>query len=148
MKTGEVWVNIQVAAGPEGPWKEVRVLADTGATLPFIPATVLDSLGVRPVREIQISLANGSQVGRRLGFVFVRFNGDETPCRVIFAEPEDAPLLGLTALEQLGLAVDPINRELISVGFRAYRQSKIFGIPLRAFMQVRPGDVKRGRGTK
>jgi hypothetical protein len=45
---------------------------------------------------------------------------DAAPCRVVFGEPEDAVLLGLTVLEQLGLAVDPVERRLVPADFLLY----------------------------
>lgn|SRR5574341_139609 len=117
---GEVWVKIEISANPEGPWEKLDVLADTGATLPFIPVPLLRKLGIRPAKEVTVGLADGSQAVRNVGYAFVRWDGDEAPCSVIFAEPSDAPLLGLTALEQLGLGVDTVNRRLIKVGFRAF----------------------------
>jgi hypothetical protein len=42
------------------------------------------------------------------------------PCRVVFGESGDAVLLGLTALEQLGLAVDPVQRRLVPADFLLY----------------------------
>ena len=66
---------------------------DTGATLSVIPRTVLESLGIGPARSV--------------------VEADATPCRVLFGEAEDVVVLGLTALEQLGLAVDPIGRRLV-----------------------------------
>lgn len=47
-------------------------------------------------------------------------NGEPVPCRVVFGEPEDASLLGLTVLEQLGLAADPVQRRLVSTDFLLY----------------------------
>jgi hypothetical protein len=50
----------------------------------------------------------------------VAINGDSTPCRVLFGEPGDANLLGLTVLEQLGLAADPVQHRLIPAEFLLY----------------------------
>lgn len=57
-------------------------------------------------------LANGEPIELPYGFARVSFLGDETVTHVIFG-PEDAePLLGVVALENTGLAVDPASRTL------------------------------------
>jgi len=47
-------------------------------------------------------------------------NGEAVPCRVVFEESGDAILLGLTVLEQLGMAVDPVQRRLVPTDFLLY----------------------------
>ena len=42
------------------------------------------------------------------------------PCRVVFGDPDDSSLVGLTVLEQLGLAVDPVGRRLVPADFLLY----------------------------
>jgi hypothetical protein len=39
---------------------------------------------------------------------------------VIFGEADDGVLLGLTVLEQLGLAADPVQRRLVPTDFLLY----------------------------
>jgi hypothetical protein len=50
----------------------------------------------------------------------IAIDGDSVPCRVLFGEADDAVLLGLTVLEQLGLAVDPVQRRLVPTDFLLY----------------------------
>ncbi|MDY6862677.1 MAG: hypothetical protein SV062_06775 [Thermodesulfobacteriota bacterium] len=38
--------------------------------------------------------------------------GEITAGRIIFGEPSSEPLLGVTALESLGIMVDPTNKTL------------------------------------
>ena len=41
----------------------------------------------------------------------VEFMGDFLGARILFDEPDDEPLLGLTALESVGIEVDPRNQD-------------------------------------
>ena len=56
-----------------------------------------------------------SQTIRGHGAVVV--NGETVPRRVVFGKSGDAVLLGLTVLEQLGLAVAPVQRRIIPTDF-------------------------------
>jgi len=42
----------------------------------------------------------------------ISFMGETTWGTIVFGEEEAEPLLGVTALESLGIAVDPINQTL------------------------------------
>jgi len=100
--------------------EEITVLADSGATLTVVPASLLENLGIERVRRISLVLADGRRASRNVGDAVVAVNGDSAPCRVVFGQSEDAALLGLTVLEQLGLAVDPVQRRFIPADFLLY----------------------------
>lgn len=118
---GEVRVKIVVANPKTGARsEELSALADTGATLPVLPGEILERLGIEKVRSVTLLLADGRSAERYVGDAAVALDGDLVPCRVVFAEPGDAVLLGLTALEQLGLAVDPVQRRLVRRDFLLY----------------------------
>jgi len=115
---GEVRVEIVVMNPRTGARAEgITALADTGATLTVIPGHLLGSLGIEKTRTVSLVPADGRRAQRYVGDAVVAINGDAAPCRVVFGESEDAALLGLTVLEQLGLAVDPIQRRLVSTDF-------------------------------
>lgn len=118
---GEVRVEI-VAVNPwTGARSEAMVaLADTGATLTVLPGQVLDRLGIPRLRRVFLVLAEGRRQERDVGDAAVALDGDSVLGRVVFGEPGDAVLLGLTALEQLGLAVDPVQRRLLPADFLLY----------------------------
>ena len=118
---GEVRVEI-VAVNPEtGTRSQPMVaLADTGATLTMLPGDVLESLGIQRLRRIPLVLADGRRAERDIGHAIVALNGDSVPCRVVFGDSGDAVLLGLTVLEQAGLAVDPVQRRLVPADFLLY----------------------------
>jgi hypothetical protein len=85
-----------------------------------MPGSLLDGLGVERLRSGSLVLAAGRRAPRDGGETAVEIDGDSVPCRVVFGEPDGAFLLGLTVLEQLGLAVDPVQRRLVPADFLLY----------------------------
>lgn len=118
---GEVHVNIIVVNPRTGARSgEITALADTNATLTVIPGELLRTLGIQKVRTVSLMLADGRRAQRDVGDAAVSVNGESVPCRVVFGESGDAVLLGLTVLGQAGLAVDPVQRRLVSTDFLLY----------------------------
>jgi clan AA aspartic protease len=118
---GEVRVDIVVMNPRTGARsEEITALADTGATLTVVPGEILRRLGVQKLRTVSLVLADGRRAERAVGDAAIAVNGESVPCRVLFGESEDAVLLGLTVLEQLGLAVDPVQRRLVPTDFLLY----------------------------
>ncbi|MFQ5926734.1 MAG: clan AA aspartic protease [Terriglobia bacterium] len=111
---GAFEVNVTVA-NPAAPERSatVQLLVDTGATLPWIPRSVLESLGVQSVARRTVLLADGRRVTRDTGIVMLSFDGVPVGVTVVFAELGDGSVLGVTALEQLGVAVDPVEKKLL-----------------------------------
>jgi len=77
-----------------------------------VPATVLRKLGVKPHSRRTFTLADGSEIKRRIGDVLFRFDGRQGASPVIFGEKDDSVLLGAVSLEALGLILDPLKRAL------------------------------------
>lgn len=118
---GEVRIQIVVINPRSGARsEELTALADTGATLTVVPGEALRRLGIPVLRRVPLVLADGRRTEREVGEAQVAVNGEPVPCRIIFGEPGDAALLGLTVLEQLGLAVDPVQRRLVPTDFLLY----------------------------
>ena len=91
---------------------ELDGLVDTGASYPFVPESLLRSIGVVPTAEKEFLLADGTRKTFQLGEIRVSFNGSSAPCLAVFAPDNTEPLFGALALEILGLEVDPVNRRL------------------------------------
>ena len=91
---------------------EADFLVDTGATDCLAPASRLKQIEVQPVGTMVYELADGSKHEYPFGLVEIRFMGEITAGRVIFGPDDVEPLLGLTALESVGITVDPANETL------------------------------------
>lgn len=91
----------------------IRLIVDTGATLTSLPRPVLQSLGIKAGMSRTFVLADGRRVQRETGTVLATIDGVTMAIPVMFAEGDDAPLLGATALEILGFAVDPVEKRLV-----------------------------------
>ena len=91
---------------------DVTFLVDSGAIYSVIPAAVLRKLGVRSHSKRTFILADGTEITRRIGDVLFRLDGRKGAAPVIFGEKEDSTLLGSVSLEALGMALDPMKREL------------------------------------
>ncbi len=87
-------------------------LVDTGATDSMVPAEELARIGVREEGRMAYELADGQIKEYAYGLVRIEFLGETTAGRVIFGDARCEPLLGVTALESVGIMVDPANKTL------------------------------------
>lgn len=112
---GTFTVEIEVG-DPEGRrFEPLQALVDTGATNTAIPTSVLQRLGVKPYRASAFRLADGSRAELGVGRTWVRVDGQLEFTQVVFIGDGTPPLLGAVTLEELGLAVDPIQQKLVPV---------------------------------
>lgn len=91
-------------------------LVDTGAELTWVPATVLESLGVQRWKMLRFRQADGTILERYVGPAFVYAGGTVTIDEVVFGAPGDLVLLGARSLEGLNLRVDPRAKVLVDAG--------------------------------
>jgi clan AA aspartic protease len=87
-------------------------LVDTGATDSMAPARELIRAGIKPRGRMAYELANGQTIEYDFGLAEIEFMGEITSGRVIFGPDNAEPLLGVTALESVGILVDPASRTL------------------------------------
>jgi len=92
--------------------EDVDFLIDSGAIYSVVPSAILGRLAIRPLTEETFRLADGSEIRRQKGIALFRYGERVGGADVIFGEPDDAVLLGALTLESLGLALDPLRREL------------------------------------
>ncbi len=92
---------------------EVNFLIDSGAIYSLVPSSTLKRLGIRPYREVDFALADGTTITREVGDAYFEFRGVGGAAPVIFGETDDEPLLGTTTLGGIGLVLDPFKRRLI-----------------------------------
>ena len=110
--TGSIYVTVALRAEGNAERYQAQFPVDTGATDSLAPADELRKIGVKPVGKMAYEMADGSLVEYEFGLVEISFMGDITAGRVIFGPNGVEPLLGVTALESVGITVDPANRVL------------------------------------
>ena len=77
-----------------------------------MPTPILSKLGIKPLAEQEFRLADGSEITRKKGGAVFKYKQHIGVADVIFGEEGDYILLGALTLEALGLALDPLRREL------------------------------------
>src|ERR1017187_9086209 len=87
-------------------------LVDTGAIHCLAAKDKLLIAGIEPEGTTTYELANGQPDEVEYGFARISFMGYETVVQVIFSPENVEPLLGVVALENVGIGVDPVNRTL------------------------------------
>lgn len=92
--------------------EKLEFLIDSGAVYSVVPIPILEKLGIKPLAEQAFRLADGSKIVRKKGVALFRHGDQVGGADVIFGEEGDSVLLGAFTLEALGLALDPLRREL------------------------------------
>jgi clan AA aspartic protease len=108
---------VQVTAAVVNPSDENRrwealFLVDTGATDCYIPGNRLREIGLKPQGQRTYELADGSEIRMDIAVARIEFMGEFVGATVVFGEDDTEPLLGVTALESVGIEVDPLNQRL------------------------------------
>jgi len=98
--------------GKTGAPFEADFLVDTGAIDCMAPSHALRNAGVSIEGKDSYELADGSLIEYSYGFARVSFMGSETVVQVIFGSDDCEPLLGVVALENVGIGVDPVSKTL------------------------------------
>ena len=112
---GTFYSKIEVGDVAGEHFEEMESLVDTGATTTVIPASVLQRLGVDPVKSEVFEYAGGQEVELDMAETRIRVNGRETTSWVIFGEETGGTMLGAYTLEGVFLGVDPYAQRLIPV---------------------------------
>jgi clan AA aspartic protease len=106
-----VTVTLKVPGSSNGAYSAL-FLVDTGATDSMAAGAELAKAGIKPVGRTAYELADGSVHEYPFGLVQIEFMGEVTAGRVIFGPDGVEPILGVTALESVGITVDPASRTL------------------------------------
>ena len=104
-----VTVTIRNPADPDRAW-EGLFLVDTGATDSLVPRPHLEAIGLQPRSERIYELADGSELRMDITVAEIEFMGEIVGGTIIYGEPGVEPLLGVTALESVGIEIDPLNQ--------------------------------------
>jgi len=96
---------------PHKAYEEI-FLVDTGATDCMAPADKLEEIGIERKGKMSYELADGTTKEYFYGLAQIEFMGETTAGRIIFGPDNADPILGVTALESVGIQVDPANKTL------------------------------------
>ena len=112
-------VKVFVKNPETGIGKEIELIVDTGSIFTWINKNILEEIGIRRRRIRQFKTIDGRIVMRYVGIATIKYEEYEGDVEVVFAEDNDAQVLGVTTLETLGLEVDPVTGKLKYVGHLA-----------------------------
>ena len=126
MGVTHVNVVIRNPADPSRSW-EGRFLVDTGAIDSLVPRPYLESIGLEPRGQRTYELADGSEVEMDITFGEIEFMEELTAGLIIIGDAGAEPLLGVTALESVGVEVDPQSQRL-----KKLPAVRLKGLPSRA----------------
>ncbi len=91
-------------------------LVDTGATDSMVPARELKRIGIEPTGKKTYEIATGELQQFDVAYADISFLDETLTSRVIFGPDNAEPILGVIALESMGVIVDPVNQTLKKVG--------------------------------
>lgn len=107
----QVTVTIRNPADRERSWDGL-FLVDTGSTDCVVPASALRSIGLAPLGRRTYELADGRRETVDITPAEVEFMGEIVGATVGFGPDGVEPILGLTALESVGIEIDPVSQRL------------------------------------
>jgi predicted aspartyl protease len=116
MGSFRVDVAIENPARPGERRTVPAALVDTGAELSWLPAPVLESLGIQRYDRWRFRQADGTILERWVGPAFLHVAGKRTTDDVVFGEPGDLVLLGSRSLEGLNFRIEPVTKRLVDAG--------------------------------
>ncbi len=111
MGATHVTVTIRNPADPERTWDGL-FLVDTGATDSLVPRPHLEAIGLEPKGRRVYELADGSEIVMDITVGEIEFMGEIVGGTILFGDAGAEPLLGVTALESVGIEVDPNSQRL------------------------------------
>jgi len=111
MGVTHVTVTIRNPAEPVRAW-EGPFLVDTGAIDSLVPRPHLEAVGLKLKGRRVYETAGGREVEMDVTTGDIEVMGEITAGLIIVGDADAEPLLGVTALESVGIEVDPRNQRL------------------------------------
>ena len=127
MGATHVTVAVTNPTDPERRW-EGLFLVDTGALDCYVPARHFRAVGIEAMGKRTFELADGSEVALDIGVARIEFMGEAVGATVICGNDDAEPQLGVTALESVGIEVDPQSqclKRLPAVRFNTQRSAQV-----------------------
>ena len=117
-------VTIRNPASPDKSWDGL-FLVDAGAIDSLVSRKHLENIGLTPKSQRTYELADGSEVKMDITTADIEFMGDLVGGTIIYGENDVEPILGVTALESVGIEIDPQNQRLKRMPSTRLKQMKI-----------------------
>jgi predicted aspartyl protease len=113
IQMGHTFARIKLY-NPINPSKtlDLELIVDTGSTYTWVKRARLDSLELKPTAKRTFRTIEGKFIEREIGEAVIECMGERATTIIVFAEEKDVEVLGVYALEGLGLEVDPTTHEL------------------------------------
>jgi len=112
----------------------------------MVPGRHLRSLGLKSRGQRLYELADGSEVTLDVTVAEIEFMGERVGATVIYGPDDAEPILGVTALESVGIEVDPRSQRLERLpAVRLKRGRKQRRGTARSVAVARPVRGKRSR---
>ena len=111
MGATHVTVTVRNPAEPDRTW-EGLFLVDTGAVDCVVPGKHLREIGLAPKAKRTYELADGSETKLDITTGEIEFMGELVGSTIVFGPDDVEPILGVTALESVGIEVDPRDQRL------------------------------------
>ncbi len=96
-----------------GPSRDVRLLVDSGAIYSVLPEKDWRALKLKPERQVEFTLADGTAIARGVSECRFEIRGESATSPVVLGEKDDGALLGSVTLETLGFMLNPLTREIL-----------------------------------
>jgi clan AA aspartic protease len=97
--------------GPAGE-ETLEFLVDSGAMYTLLPHHVWRMIGLKPKAKQRFSLADATEIERKLSECVIVLPHGEGHTPVILGEPGDQALLGVVTLEEFGVMFNPFKGEI------------------------------------
>ena len=107
--------SLEIGDPGQGRFQTLEAWVDTGASYFLIRRPVLERLEYSPSFRRPFRLADVSVVELDGCRAHIRIGGEVQFNLCIFGKEESEPMLGATALEEVGLGVDPLNHTPVPV---------------------------------
>ena len=93
----------------------VEALVDTGSELTWLPADLLATAGITPLRKRVFARSVSEKCEHApSSYAILSAEGFETIDEVVFAEPGDMALLGVRTIEGFGVMVDNVAHRFVA----------------------------------
>jgi len=114
-RLGHTTAKVTLRSSDQKDAEHVELLVETGSTYTWVSSALLKRLRVETKTVRRFKTIDGRLLERSVGEVLIEYLDEKATTMVVFAEKGDAEVLGVYALEGLGLEVDPTTEQLRKV---------------------------------